>query len=191
MTLFEKINSPEFIQYWDTVAQVSKNSSGIPLCQSDKEIFFYEKYHDANRFTEHNVDSVMIKVHNGKYTVYLLEFKGGITPENWDKDCFALKAFDTIHCGLSKLIDNFDEWNKIFSCKLMYYIICSDDNIIFSEQLPSNEQFRKRPQIIQGRQQLDKMQGSLERYNHKRPFDKILVTCSTIFLRDIVNTVSR
>lgn len=187
MILYDRIFSPELSDYWDTVSNISANAVGVPLCSSDKKFFAFEKFCNDHRFIEHKVDSVMVTHISDGYKISLIEFKGGKTSDDWDKDCFALKAFDTIHCGLSRLINNSDDWLRLFACKLEYLIICSDDNIIFKSPSESTSKFRSRTQILDGRQKLDKLKGSLQRYENKHPFDSIIVTCSTIFNEQYIN----
>ena len=187
MKLLQSINSPDLITYWGTITDASKNAYGTPLCISTEKVFLFERFCDANQLNNvHKVDALTIKTKTGTKSVNLIEFKGGkdLIPDA--KNCFALKGFDSIHCGILKLLgDDITAWLELFSltCDITYYIVCSDNNVIFIDSIPGLEKLKSRAEINVCREKLRNLKDSLKYYENKHPYIRIVITYATAFIK--------
>ncbi|MDY0289195.1 MAG: hypothetical protein RBR15_10260 [Sphaerochaeta sp.] len=195
MTTFEQsLLSEQHVKYWQPISAVS-DSLGEFLSDCTRKVFHFEPFCDADKSLRnvHRVDAIAIRRKNSQKTeINLLEFKGGKTSTDWTKDCFALKAFDTLHCGFSKLVgNNRRAWADLFSDEELvfnFYIVISDNHIMASlETNPKNIIMQRDAQQI-AREQLDSLQGTLHRYEDKHPFDFVKVTSASKF-RHKLNTI--
>lgn len=192
MTKFEQsLLSEQHVKYWQPISAVS-DSLGEFLSDCTRKVFHFESFcnDDKKQIKVHKVDAIALKRKNSQKTeINLLEFKGGKTSTDWDKDCFALKAFDTLHCGFSELVGNDRRaWADLFSDEELvfnFYIVISDNHIMASlETNPKSIIMQRDAQQI-AREQLDNLQGTLHRYEDKHPFDFVKVTSTSRFLERI------
>ena len=195
MTHFEKsLLSEQHVKYWQPISAVS-DSLGEFLSDCTRKVFHFESFcnDDKKLIKVHKVDAIALKRKRAQKTeINLLEFKGGKTCNDWDKDCFALKAFDTLHCGFSKLVDNDRRaWANLFSDEELvfnFYIVISDNHIMASSETNPKNIITQRDTQQAAREQLEKLQGILRRYEDKHPFDFVKVTSASKF-RHKLNTI--
>lgn len=195
MTHFEQcLLSEQYTHYWQPISDVS-DSLGEFLSGCTRKVFHFEPFCDADTSLRnvHRVDAIAIRRKNPQKTeINLLEFKGGRTEKSWDKDCFALKAFDTLHCGFSKLVGNDRRvWSNLFSDEELvfnFYIIISDNHIIANLETDPKQVVTRRDTQQAAREELDSLQGKLHRYEDKHPFDHVKVTLTSKFQQRI-NTI--
>lgn len=186
--------SEQYKHYWQPISDVS-DSLGEFLSGCTRKVFHFESFCDDDKSLSkvHKVDAIAIRRKNSqKIEINLLEFKGGRTESDWGRDSFALKAFDTLHCGFSKLVGNDRRaWSNLFSDEELvfnFYIILSDNHIIASLATDPKHVVTRRDTQQVAKEQLEKVQGKLRRYEGKHPFDGIKVTIVSKFLEKI-NTI--
>lgn len=194
MNKFKEILLSEYNRkYWKPISFVS-DSLGEILCSCSRKVFHFESFCNDNRelINIYRVDAIALKNCQTRTEVNLIEFKGGVTCQNWDKNCFALKTFDTLHCGFSKLVDNDrQKWIGLFADDTLNFnlhIVISDKHIMASLDMPDIELIKNRESIQRAQQELDKLQGKLHRYENRHPFDVIKVTSCSKFL-DRINSI--
>ncbi|HKM05491.1 MAG TPA: hypothetical protein VJ869_00755 [Sphaerochaeta sp.] len=184
----------EHNKYWKPIHAVSDSLAEF-LSDCSRKVFHFESFcnADKNLTQVHKVDAIAIRRKNTQHTeINLLEFKGGKTCTDWNKDCFALKAFDTLHCGFPKLVGNDRRaWSNLFSDEELifnFYIIISDNHIIARADTNPKKIITERDTQQKAREQLDNFQKTLHRYENKHPFDFIKVTSASRF-REKINTI--
>ena len=194
MTNFEQcLRSEQYKKYWKPISAVS-DGLGELLSDCTLKVFHFEPFCDEDKSLRkvRRVDAIAIKRKSQKTAINLLEFKGGKTIQDWDKDCFALKAFDTLHCGFSKLVSNDRRlWSALFSDEELifnFYIIISDHHIIASLDTDDEQVIVGRFNKQEAQVELDCLLSKLHRYEGKHPFDQVVVLLTSIFCKKL-NTI--
>jgi hypothetical protein len=175
--------------YWKALPAVS-DSLGSVFEQCPKKVFHYEAFCDDTQELSDicKVDAIALKRNNTSTCVSLLEFKGGKTTEDWNKEALVLKAVDTVLCGFPKFVD-FDRsaWGSIFcdqDLALDYYIIISDEHVI---SIAEDGQKLLKDRITQqkGKEQKRQLKNKLFRYGNKHPFDHVNIVNVSTFLKRV------
>jgi len=95
------------------------------------------------------------------------------------------KGFDTLHCGIPKLLaDKKSAWLEIFSdgCAIRYFIICKDENVLFTQAIDSRELLHNRVETQKDRLTLEKFRGRFKRYRKRHPYEFVEVIPTTSFM---------
>ena len=183
----------EYAEYWKPLPAVA-DSLGGAFEQCPRKVFHYEAFcDDAQELKDIcKVDAIALKKSNMLTCVSLLEFKGGKTTEDWNKEALALKAVDTVLCGLPKFVDyDRSAWGSLFcdqDLALDYYIIISDEHVI---SIAEDDQKLLKDRITQqkGKEQKRQLKNKLSRYGNKHPFDNVNIVNASTFLKRVEQIV--
>jgi hypothetical protein len=176
MIIEDKIN--KLTDYHQTISRISQDSVKNPLFVSEKILFNYEEFSRNVCPDAKCVDAIAIRPNkkNGGFYLVLLEFKGGKDPDEWDEYCLEFKGLDTLHCGFPKLLDeNRSAWIELFQtdCQIWYFIICHNENILFTPSSSSLEILHRRQETQKMRTKMDQIMNKLKRYQNGHPFHQI------------------
>lgn len=175
--------------YWKPLPHVADSLSGA-FKQCSKKVFHYEAFCDDTQ--EHKdickVDAIALKKNKTSTCISLLEFKGGETTENWNKEAIVLKAVDTVLCGFPKFVDyDRSAWGSLFCDQdfvLDYYIIISDEHVISIAE-DDRALLKDRDSQQKGKEQKRQLKNKLSRYGNKHPFDNVNIVNASTFLAKV------
>ena len=169
---------------------ISRSDCGKSLVNVAGELFCIEKYHDETRHSCSTLDAidVVLDRQSAPKSVFLIEFKGGLTPDDWtdhDEDTFYKKAFDTIHVLLRDYISNEAHWSLMFkdTCSLELIICLDSRNILFSQTRDPRQQFRGRKNVASSRfsPKVRELSKGLDCCMNRHPFSRIRIMSSDDF----------
>jgi hypothetical protein len=166
------------------------------ICPVKESVFNLEKWKDDSNIESHVVDCMYVKCdENDKLQkVILIEFKGGKTIKDWVeiKDGIAyptmrLKILDSVHCVLSKLLDE-DNWIYSLSeaCDFEYVICINSTHSIITDNNVSKNKIHSR---VKSRsymspkksKELGVLKSRLKKYSNNTPFSKIVISEASQF----------
>lgn len=187
----------EFSEYFTTLRLASFSSIGSNeryICQIKEKVFSLPDWKVAQNIQSKDIDCMYVACNNSNEIpnkVWLIEFKGGNTIDDWDEGTLRFKIFDTIHCLLPKLLES-DLWSSIFceQCELVFVLAISPQSNIIKEQSDYDKIYfaknklkstQKLVRIVKKCEELKILEKKLKKYSGKFPFSSIYIVDATYF----------
>lgn len=164
--------------YIESATEISKNDSGISLVKSDIDMINMDKFKDVEGITAKSVDAIKIKQTEKGNVLFLIEFKGGLTPNDWSAETLDLKALDTLLCilphkfGLEDVLELMKKW------AIIYVVICSTENKIFSSRSNNAVNQRHMRGLVN---YTGEIKFNLKKYKGRKPFSNIITETAEVF----------
>lgn len=199
--IFSKCNQSSLGKYYTTLRNASfsgNDSDEKYICNNNQAVFSLPDWKKDHQIEAKDVDCIYVDCkkcgNNIPNSIYLIEFKGGKTIQDWDEGTIRLKLFDTIHCILPKLIES-NSWTDLFSdtCKLVFVLAISPNNGIIKKQSdfdklsnPRNiiKSAMRQVEINKKSAELKELEQKLKKYTGKTPFSCIYIVDATNYSID-------
>jgi hypothetical protein len=184
--------------YWETITQNSINSDHTEsVCNSSKKVFGFDRFCKDHGLDEvHSIDGLTISHIGDERRINIIEFKGGIDFSSCGPNCFEMKGFASIHCGLKKLLnDSLEGWLEIFmyDYSLYYYIICMDNHIFFGTEKNAKKIIHDRPKQRKNQKEyknaLSDFKKKFQPFKNGHPYKDVIIQPARVFIEENLENI--